>query len=240
MAISFFETIPRKNHIVANLSSCQPSVTAKLFSACLENREVNLKVGTVELRMNITSRVPWSEIHRDVSGPESFFTYTNLLPCRYFVQSLESKAIYDVGTATQRSKGQGVAHIETNYGSFFPSAWTWNQAIAAGQQFSLCMVGGEFDIGPFAPMTWCLCLRHGDDRKYYRTVLFDRFDYCVNGTAKTIEVFARRRWDEITRIKLSAPSWAFGEPLFAPTGMLLARPSSCPHTSNVVRQLSMV
>lgn len=78
--------------------------------------------------------------------------FGRIVPCRYHVHALRapcSLVVNDVSTPA-------IAHVESNYGSGFPSEWIWVQA--ASEETSLLAVGGLFK--PFKNgYTWLVSYR---------------------------------------------------------------------------------
>lgn len=105
-----------------------------------------------------------------------------LLPCRYAVQAMGAPAAYTLsapaglatlGGHTVEAQGEGLLHVETNYGESFPEGWLYAQG-CGDRGARLVLTGGRFRIGPAAPMTWLLCLRlPGLDPLEFRTTDLD-------------------------------------------------------------------
>lgn len=96
-----------------------------------------------------------------------------------------------------------------HYRTFFPSGWIWAQAVAAGNEASLSVIGGKFTIGAFSPLSFVIYYRYkrrggpitatgsesgssdtGDmasdeDSEYavqvFRSTDLDRFQYRIDG-----------------------------------------------------------
>lgn len=121
---------------------------------------VEATVGGLTLHANSSARLPWSTDKPDGPGPEGWTSHASaLLPCHYYVQSLGSHATYHLEAAVGGDgramtpaihSGHGLAHLETNYGSHFPSGWIWSQAVAesGGERVSLLFAHLDFGIGP--------------------------------------------------------------------------------------------
>jgi hypothetical protein len=55
-------------------------------------------------------------------------------------------------------EGRALGHVETNYGSSFPNGWIYIQGVGSGG-VSVLVTGGEFGIGPVAPLTYIVAVR---------------------------------------------------------------------------------
>lgn len=163
-------------------------------------------------------------------GIQGWLGRTPLLPCRYFVHSLASRTTYSLrlrprppslATSTRpptHLAGQGYAHMESNHGNCFPSAWIWCNAIGPDRAVSLLMVGGKFEIGPSAPTTWILTLRSPRFNWVFRTTDLDEVNAHLQYTTGTLQVQARSRCGRRRlTVSLCAPVGSFGAPIYVPT-----------------------
>jgi len=160
-----------------------------------------------------------------------------VLPCRYLIDTLCTPAHYALhapgGFAqpgpSMSMEGDGVAHVETNFGEAFPEAWLYAQGHATtsvGQPMQLLIVGGRFKIGPVSPLTWLLCLKlPGWPQLEFRTTDLDsvRVRNLSFTDGDVVLEAARPRWRrgnesaQVT-VHLSAPRSSFGrQRLFVPT-----------------------
>jgi hypothetical protein len=121
-----------------------------LMSVDGDGASVEASLGGFNLTMRTTGpRLPWDRTHPDGPGPEGWVgKIGKLLPCHYYVQSFGSPARYEIrgpsssaagasgagGPWTQA--GDGLLHMEANYGRGFPDAWLWAQAVAPGMRAS--------------------------------------------------------------------------------------------------------
>lgn len=82
--------------------------------------------GVVEVDVTVNHRTPWNK--GDVlSTPEgAFANLAHLLPLHWNVFSHKSVAGYTVRrNGMVWLQGEGIAHVEKNWGVSFPSGWTW-------------------------------------------------------------------------------------------------------------------
>ncbi|KAI0088781.1 hypothetical protein BDY19DRAFT_945883 [Irpex rosettiformis] len=86
--------------------------------------------GGLELDLHLTNHVPWSS--RDIlSSPMGFFTrISSLLPLNWHVYSLASIASGTISYNGKTRRISGIAHVEKNWGTSFPSGWIWSQSFA--------------------------------------------------------------------------------------------------------------
>jgi len=160
-----------------------------------------------------------------------------VLPCRYLIHTLCTPAHYALHAPSglgqpgpsMSVEGDGVAHIETNFGEAFPEAWLYAQGHATtslGQPIQLLIVGGRFKIGPVLPLTWLLCLKlPGWPQLEFRTTDLDSVHvrHLSFADGKVVLEAARPRWRRGKRsaqvtVHLSAPRSSFGRHrLFVPT-----------------------
>lgn len=99
----------------------------------------NFTLRGLSVRIDAHGRAPWDP--RDPrAGPEGWVRRVGcLLPCRYFVHSLGSRARVAVSAPDLRARGGGAAelrserglvHMEGNYGRLFPAGWSWVHALS--------------------------------------------------------------------------------------------------------------
>lgn len=82
--------------------------------------------GIVEVDVALTRRAPW-DAGNPLSTPEgAFASLTRLLPLHWHVFSHRSTARFRVRrNNADWLSGEGVAHVEKNWGVSFPRGWTW-------------------------------------------------------------------------------------------------------------------
>lgn len=154
---------------------------------------------SVSLRADLGEIQPWGASRAVEDGPEGWLGKVGfMLPCRYFVQSLASRTTYSLRRSRTRApadaaaapgaspaaaaaagaqwhrvdtalSGMALSHVETNYGAAFPSGWIYIQGVGR-DGVSVLVTGGEFGIGPVAPLTYIVAVRGpGGQRWDFRT-----------------------------------------------------------------------
>jgi len=118
--------------------------------------QLSASIGSVSVRLNTTSRTPYSKERPNGGSPEGWLERVDpsgvTLPCNYYVHSLGSQGSYTVserlaGGSSRLLEGQGLVHMEANWGAAFPDAWLWVQGVRADgltilmSQVSLKVVG---------------------------------------------------------------------------------------------------
>ena len=98
--------------------------------------QLSASTGSVPVRLNTTSRRPYSKERPNGGSPEGWLERVDpsgiSLPCNYYVHSLGSEGYYTVsehlaGGGSQLLEGQGLVHMGANWGAAFPDAWLWVQ-----------------------------------------------------------------------------------------------------------------
>ena len=95
----------------------------------------------------INPALPWV-------GPEGAAAHLPFIWSHWFIYSIASKVDYSVQTAGASTTGQGVAHLEKNYGSSFPTAWMWIHALQDGGKSRLSLAGGPAPVDVLHPEVW--------------------------------------------------------------------------------------
>jgi len=185
--------------------------------------------------MRVTERLPWREEGALSRGPEGWLGRTPLLPSRYFIHSVGSSVDYAVRLEGRTLEGRGSAHLECNYGNFFPRGWVWAQAIGPGNASSFSLVIGRIVVGPLEPFIATFYLRRGDGRTtVFRTTDLDRVRYDLDGVRKVAHLdfvsrFTRRR----ATLRIEARDPAFHK-VFTPTPHGMSDAPGCEETYTAV------
>ena len=199
-----------------------------------DSGSLSLTLPEVALRIDFTDRVPYAASDPDRGGPEGWLSRSALLPCRYFVYSLASRASYSLEYREPGPRrggdapvsGTGRAHVEANHGSNFPSGWVWVQACGNDGATQLSLVGGNFVIGGVAIFSWILAFRSPAANWTFRTTDGDRFGDCVFSRQEgALELSARARnlrgraaGRRELRLRVQAdPDESFGDPIYTPS-----------------------
>jgi len=206
-----------------------------ILSLRVDGDEVELDASINGLRVEVhvaAPRVPWDATAPNGAGPEGVlrFAPSSLLPCHYFVHSLGSPSQYSVhrddeGGADAMS-GYGFAHLETNYGRLFPTAWVWAQGVDALGSTSLLVTGGAFVIAGVTTRTFIVAYRSPTvgELNFRSTdadsITIDRLDGCAGTFAlQAAASVLSALWKSELRIDftISADPASFSDPLFVPT-----------------------
>jgi hypothetical protein len=155
------------------------------------------------LEFNATNRIPWGGSgtgkesgNLRLDGPEGWLGYTPFLPCHYFVHSVGSSCAYSVTCGDEKGKkknfeGSGFAHIEGNYGTFFPEGWVWSQAVAENNAASFSLVAGKFLIAGFSSMNVIVYLRRRNGKTaVFRTTDLDSTSFSIDRTRGNVRIKA--------------------------------------------------
>lgn len=114
--------------------------------------------------------------------------------------------------------GRGFAHMESNYGNYFPRGWIWVNAIAPHRDVKLVMVGGKFEIGPSAPTSWVIGYRSPRFHWNFRTTDLDIVTANMSYSTRTLTLRARSRCGRHSlEVEVVAPEGSFGSPIYVPT-----------------------
>lgn len=103
-------------------------------------------------------------------GPGGWVTYQDWFPLQWFVQSLGSKAEYQIelndtegkyGPAGSKIilKGSGFAHVEKNWGKKFPASYMWLQGTSKDNTSHIAIAGGELEMNPLKINTYLVGYR---------------------------------------------------------------------------------
>ena len=74
----------------------------------------------------------------------------------------------------ERICGRGWAHIEGNYGTFFPEGWVWSQAVNEDNTASMSLIMGKFKIGIVSPLSTVLYVRSAKRTRIFRSTDLDK------------------------------------------------------------------
>ncbi|CCX30652.1 hypothetical protein FPQ18DRAFT_316547 [Pyronema domesticum] len=106
------------------------------YRICKDEQRYRLELdteefGKLEVSVDLTDRKAWIP-GNDTSTPEGIFAkLIFLLPLHWNVWSTASTAKYTVtSNGKQLEAGEGIAHIEKNWGASFPDGWTWVQGFS--------------------------------------------------------------------------------------------------------------
>ncbi|KAG8980278.1 hypothetical protein FRB94_011992 [Tulasnella sp. JGI-2019a] len=90
--------------------------------------------GYVEADVEISGRMPWVG-SEELSTPEGIFSrLVFLLPLHWNIWSTASHTKFSIkrdGKIVE--EGEGIAHVEKNWGTSFPLGWTWMQGFSSAQ-----------------------------------------------------------------------------------------------------------
>lgn len=107
----------------------------------------------------------------------------------------------------------------------------------------LCIhTGGKFEIGIFAPITFILFLRKGNERTIFRTTGLDNIKYIVDGIVGFVNItaYSLSRMDRVNLIITpisSIASGSFGSPLYIPTATGFTNNPGCIETYTAVANI---
>ena len=98
--------------------------------------------------------------------------------------------------------GRAVAHVETNYGSCFPSGWVYIQVVSASLTgagradrgagpVSVLVTGGEFGIGPVSPLTYIVAVRAPAVSLNFRTTDLSMVKVSFSCSQRRVRLVAR-------------------------------------------------
>ena len=204
-----------------------PGIT---LAAHNDSLSFDVTIGNVSLRVNTSRRMPWKPSAPDGPGPEGWAEYLGkLLPCHYYVQSFGSEADYEIdgGLGGPPVGGHGLAHLETNWGTTFPEAWVWAQAVGERADLgkaALLVTRMELRLGPLVTTQSVVALRAGNLSWSFRDVDLDRVNMSADGCAGTLlldaaspHLIAGRPPAQQLRIAFRAPPLSFSAPLYIPT-----------------------
>jgi hypothetical protein len=188
--------------------------------------------GGAEVALRVTNRMPWVEEGSASRGPEGWLGRTSLLPSRYFIHSVGSDATYRVRLEGRELAGAGFAHMECNYGNFFPRGWVWAEAIAPENASSFSLVIGKIVVGPMEPFIATFYLRRrGGRTAVFRTTDFDRVRYALDGVRREARLdfasrFSRRR----ATLHIAAQERPSFHKVFVPTPQGMSDTPGCEET----------
>lgn len=86
-----------------------------------------------------------------IQGPEGAarHVFGEDIPCHYTVHTLGSPTSYQLTLPSGASfSGQGLSHMEGQYGTAFPRAWLWVQAVSKDGKKQLVFSSAEVPNGP--------------------------------------------------------------------------------------------
>lgn len=170
----------------------------------------------LKIEASLTNRIPWDAACRDTCGPEGWAGRlpSGLLPTHYFVHSLGSTAAY----AVNGLRGSGFAHQEANYGSFFPSAWTWVQGVSSDGASQLLLTGGAFTVAELTARQFLLAYRSPRFHWDFRSVDLDHIVTQVDACQGILTLRASKpSTGRQLELSVQAPLGTFSEPLYFPT-----------------------
>ena len=87
-------------------------------------------------------------------------------------------------------EGFALGHVETNYGSSFPNGWIYIQGLRPGG-VSVLVTGGEFGIGPAAPLTYIVAVRGPGLRLDFRTTDMSMVQVSFSCQQRLVRLVAR-------------------------------------------------
>lgn len=191
-----------------------------LGSLAVNDSSANLRFHfkALELRAQLSDRVPWSNVAPNSAGPEGWVADLpfDLLPCHYYVHTLASQVNYTLEfTESQESlDGAGFGHMETNYGKAFPSAWIWAEGISQSGQEQLLLSSAKI---PPVKVEF-LAYRSRKFAWDFRSLDLDVFRIVFDSKAGWIRIVARRVFpDRELFINMTAAPGSFSDPLYIPT-----------------------
>ena len=179
----------------------------------------------IRITANLSNREPWNPEKPNTAGPEGAFALLPL-PCHYYVQSLGSNATYEVfdrSKSTIVRRGTGLAHMEANYGSFFPTSG-YGLTIGNDNGVRLLLTGGKFLIGPIVTDSYIIAFRDPEGRGiftlHYIQMVNVNFDACAGHLLWLIIVFLLR-----VEVNISADPTSFSIRFIFLNGALVSRTS---------------
>lgn len=89
-------------------------------------------------------------------GPEGYLAVLPV-PLHWYVSSLSSKSHYHIETFGDHAidiEGDGLAHLEKNWGKVFPKAWNWMQGLSVADNAQFVLGGGKVGLGPVELTAW--------------------------------------------------------------------------------------
>ncbi|CAE7396114.1 unnamed protein product [Symbiodinium natans] len=170
----------------------------------------------LKVEASLDNRVPWDAACKDTCGPEGWAGRlpSGLLPTHYFVHSLGSTATY----AVNELRGFGFAHQEANYGSFFPSAWTWVEGISSDGSSQLLLTGGAFTLAELTARQFLLAYRSPRFHWDFRSVNMDHIVAQVDACRSLLVLSASRVLSgRRLELEVRAVPGTFSDPLYFPT-----------------------
>jgi hypothetical protein len=165
-------------------------------------------------------RVPWNVEEPNGDGPESWLSkISSLLPCHYYVHSLASRARYSIRDAEGRVvEGTGFAHLETNYGVSFPSAWAWGEGVSVGGAAQFVFTAGQFTIAGVKASTFALAYRSPALNLTFRSPDLAGFSLDKDACAGSLRLQAHDALStHRATLTVTAPPASFSAPLYCPT-----------------------
>jgi len=212
-------------HITPRSSSTRAVVSSFTWESSLGSLVVNdssaklsFQFKALGVRAQLSHRLPWSNGAPNSAGPEGWVADlpSELLPCHYYVHSLASNVDYTLKLTEgqESSEGVGFGHMETNYGTAFPSAWIWAEGISPTGHEQLLLTSGKFP----PVKVQCIAYRSLQLAWDFRSADLDSFRVSFDSTAGWIRVVARRMFPERELlINMTAAPGSFSDPLYVPT-----------------------
>ncbi|RZA24665.1 MAG: hypothetical protein EOP10_09200 [Proteobacteria bacterium] len=98
---------------------------------------------------------PWEESSFALPlGPEGYLAVLPV-PLHWYVESLASPTHYSVKVGQEETiEGDGLAHLEKNWGQVFPKAWNWLQGLSVTDDAQIALGGGAVGLGPVDLHAW--------------------------------------------------------------------------------------
>jgi len=193
-----FELFSSEGEFSMNVTQKSIAVSAKM--------DVDGKASTLEFDIS----GPHEEWGRDGEGPEGWAGRLPFIGLHWYVFSLKSNAKYKfVDVDGSIRQGTGVAHMEKNWGTNFPSAWIWAEGVDHTSGFKFALAGGIAVIaGLPVPNAYLIGYRSKQLKMNFRPqdpALFrPKIDSC-NGV---FEIIASN-FNQYVEIKITAPNSTF-------------------------------
>ncbi|GLJ04890.1 hypothetical protein SUGI_0005860 [Cryptomeria japonica] len=203
----------------------EPTIGKVLARKNKTNIDVHVK--GYHLKANLTSKVHWN-LSDPYKGPEGWASIISILPTRWYIDSLGSKASYEFkDTNGLDIIGQGWAHEEKNWGQIFPDGHVWLQASSNDNSTQLVCSVAWFKVGSVKmPYIFSLGFRSPSHQIDMRTIDIGTLLTDVSIRPHKGE-FSMRAINPSYSIQITAvaPPESFSEPILAPVSKLEWKPT---------------
>ena len=118
------------------------------------------------------------------------------LPQYWYVFSTASDAKFQLKLDNNEFSGNGIAHMEKNWGEFFPKSWIWAQY--ADKETQIVLAGGDTGLALPSPPVYMMFIRTKINDKFvsfrwspFDMILPSRLKVDVNYCQNEVQVFTR-------------------------------------------------